>query len=69
MAIIIPARPNIPFTRRTMSSFSSWVSEIAILSILVFSYYVIIIKEPALKLDYEGLTNNLLDLMKKVGTK
>ena len=29
--------------------------------------YVIIIKEPALKLDYEGLTNNLLDLMKKVG--
>ena len=31
--------------------------------------YVIIIKEPALKLDYEGLTNNLLDLMKKVGTK
>ena len=31
--------------------------------------YVIIIKEPALKLDYEGLTSNLLDLMKKVGTK
>ena len=31
--------------------------------------YVIIIKEPALKLDYKGLTNNLLDLMKKVGTK
>ena len=31
--------------------------------------YVIIIKEPALKLDYEGLSNNLLDLMKKVGTK
>ena len=31
--------------------------------------YVIIIKEPALNLDYEGLTNNLLDLMKKVGTK
>ena len=31
--------------------------------------YVIIIKESALKLDYEGLTNNLLDLMKKVGTK
>lgn len=31
--------------------------------------YVIIIKEPALKLDYEGLKNNLLDLMKKVGTK
>ena len=31
--------------------------------------YVIIIKEPALKLDYEGLISNLLDLMKKVGTK
>ena len=31
--------------------------------------YVIIIKEPALKLDYEGLTNNLLELMKKVGIK
>ena len=31
--------------------------------------YVIIIKEPSLKLDYEGLTNNLLELMKKVGTK
>jgi len=31
--------------------------------------YVIIIKEPALKLDYEGLTKNILDLMKKVGTK
>ena len=31
--------------------------------------YVIIIKEPSLKLDYEVLTNNLLDLMKKVGTK
>ena len=31
--------------------------------------YVIIIKEPSLKLDYEGLTTNLLDLMKKVGTK
>ena len=31
--------------------------------------YVIIIKEPSLKLDYEGLTKNLLDLMKKVGTK
>ena len=31
--------------------------------------YVIIIKESALKLDYEGLTKNLLDLMKKVGTK
>ena len=31
--------------------------------------YVIIIKEPALNLDYEALTNNLLDLMKKVGTK
>ena len=31
--------------------------------------YVIIIKEPALKLNYEGLTNNILDLMKKVGTK
>lgn len=31
--------------------------------------YVIIIKEPALKLDYEGLTSNVLDLMKKVGIK
>ena len=31
--------------------------------------YVIIIKEPAIDLTYEGLTNNLLDLMKKVGTK
>ena len=31
--------------------------------------YVIIIKEPALKLTYDGLTTNLLDLMKKVGTK
>lgn len=31
--------------------------------------YVIIIKEPALQLDYEALSNNLLDLMKKVGTK
>ena len=31
--------------------------------------YVIIIKEPSLTLDYEGLENNLLDLMKKVGTK
>ena len=31
--------------------------------------YVIIIKEPTLKLDYEGLKNNLLDLMKKVGKK
>ena len=31
--------------------------------------YVIIIKEPALKLDYVGLTNNLLELTKKVGTK
>jgi ribonuclease P protein component len=31
--------------------------------------YVIIIKEPSLKLDYEGLKNNILDLMKKVGTK
>ena len=31
--------------------------------------YVIIIKEPALKLDYEGLISNLLDLFKKVGTK
>ena len=29
--------------------------------------YVIIIKEPALKIDYKGLTTNLLDLMKKVG--
>lgn len=35
-----------------------------------FNYnYVIIIKEPTLKLNYEGLSNNLLDLMKKVGTK
>ena len=31
--------------------------------------YVIIIKEASLKLNYEDLTNNLLDLMKKVGTK
>ena len=31
--------------------------------------YVIIIKEPALNLDYEGLTKNLLELTKKVGTK
>lgn len=31
--------------------------------------YVIIIKEPALKLDFVGLTNNLLELTKKVGTK
>ena len=31
--------------------------------------YVIIIKEPSLTLDYEGLESNLLDLMKKVGTK
>ena len=31
--------------------------------------YVIIIKEPALNLDYKGLTNNIIDLMKKVGTK
>ena len=31
--------------------------------------YVIIIKEPSLKLDYEGLIYNLLELMKKVGTK
>ena len=31
--------------------------------------YVIIIKEPSLELDYEGLENNLLDLMMKVGTK
>lgn len=31
--------------------------------------YVIIIKEPSLQLDYEGLTKNLLDLIKKVGTK
>lgn len=29
--------------------------------------YVIIIKEPSLKLDYIGLKNNLLDLIKKVG--
>ena len=31
--------------------------------------YVIIIKEPALNLNYEELTLNILDLMKKVGTK
>ena len=31
--------------------------------------YVIIIKEPSLELDYEGLEKNLLELMKKVGTK
>lgn len=31
--------------------------------------YVIIIKEPAIDLNYDGLTNNLLDLMKKVGNK
>ena len=31
--------------------------------------YVIIIKEPALNLNYEALTNNLLDLMKKVGKR
>jgi len=31
--------------------------------------YVIIIKEPSFKLNYEGLTINLLDLMKKVGKK
>ena len=31
--------------------------------------YVIIIKEPSLKLDYMGLAKNILDLMKKVGTK
>ena len=31
--------------------------------------YVIIIKEPSLNLDYEGLTKNLLELFKKVGTK
>ena len=31
--------------------------------------YVIIVKETSLELNYEGLTNNLLDLMKKVGTK
>jgi len=31
--------------------------------------YVIIIKEPALDLNYEGLEHNLLDLMKKVGSK
>jgi len=29
--------------------------------------YVIIIKEPTLNLNYEGLSNNLLDLIKKVG--
>ena len=31
--------------------------------------YVIKIKDPSLELNYEGLTTNLLDLMKKVGTK
>ena len=31
--------------------------------------YVIIIKEPSLELDYEGLEKKLLELMKKVGTK
>ena len=31
--------------------------------------YVIIVKEPSLTLDYEGLCKNLLDLMKKVGKK
>ena len=31
--------------------------------------YVIIIKEPALELSFDGLTSNLLYLMKKVGTK
>ena len=31
--------------------------------------YVIIIKEPSLKLNYEELTSNLLELFKKVGTK
>ena len=31
--------------------------------------YVIIVKETSLTLDYEGLTKNLLELMKKVGTK
>ena len=31
--------------------------------------YVIIIKEPSLKLSYEELTSNLLELLKKVGTK
>lgn len=31
--------------------------------------YVIIIKEPSVSLNYEGLTNYLLDLMKKVGNK
>ena len=31
--------------------------------------YVIIIKEPSRELDYEGLTTNLLHIMKKVGTK
>ncbi len=29
--------------------------------------YVIIIKEPALNLDYDGLQENLLELIKKVG--
>jgi len=29
--------------------------------------YVIIIKEPTLNLNYEGLSYNLLDLIKKVG--
>lgn len=31
--------------------------------------YVIIIKEPSVSLNYEGLTKYLLDLMKKVGNK
>jgi len=31
--------------------------------------YVIIVKETSLTLDYEGLNKNLLELMKKVGTK
>ena len=31
--------------------------------------YVIIIKEPSIELNYDGLTNNLLDLIKKVGNK
>ena len=31
--------------------------------------YVIIVKETSLTIDYEGLTINLLELMKKVGQK
>ena len=31
--------------------------------------YVIIIKEPILQLNYDGIKNNLLELIKKVGIK